>query len=153
MKYLKLFMYFILIFCFIEFILFTIVRQYKRKKNFKNAEEDSKKFNLPLMVVGDPDGGWFCRHFGRTYNCGDLCVDLKGCPNCKNSIQDNILNVLKDKDDNSYIIFESCVLEYVNDDEYQEIVKEMNRVGKKVYNVRISPSFLCLFKSFTKLLE
>ena len=90
MKYLKLCMYFILIFCFIEFILFTIIRQFKRKIYYKNAKEDSKELNLPLMVVGDPDGGWVCRNFGRIYNCGDVCVDIKGCPNCKNSIQDNI---------------------------------------------------------------
>ena len=58
------------------------------------------------MVVGNPDGGWF-EGILEEHIIVEMCVDLMGCPNCKNSIQDNILNVLKDKDDNSYIIFES----------------------------------------------
>ncbi|PCC74683.1 hypothetical protein NAEX_07780 [Nannocystis exedens] len=34
-----------------------------------------------LVVIGDPDAGMHTRLM-RAYGCGDLCIDMNGCPRC-----------------------------------------------------------------------
>ena len=79
----------------------------------------------------------------RAYDCGDVCTDLLGCSDCENSIKGDILEVLKKMDDNQYVIFESCVLEYLDEEKRLETEKEITRVsGGDRFNVRMKPYIL-----------
>jgi len=51
----------------------------------------------------------------RAYPCGDVCIDLTGCPACPISIPANIEETIPLIEDDSVVVFVSCVLEYVND--------------------------------------
>jgi len=100
------------------------------------------------MVIGDPNAGWMNRHYGAIYKCGDLCTDLNGCPQCEFEEKGDILDVLKTKKDDSYVIFESCVLEYIDKHKRKQVENEINRVGVKSYNVRIQPSLFMLVSDY-----
>ena len=55
----------------------------------------------------------------------------------------DILEVLKKMDDNQYVIFESCVLYYLDEEKRLETEKEITRVsGGDRFNVRMKPYIL-----------
>ena len=115
-----------------------IYRQNERCRIFKMAEKQSKKIKKPLLVVGDPYygiGSRFYNIFIDGYGCGDITVDLTGCPMCPNGIKSDIYSYLKKQDDNSMVIFISCVLEYV--DNIDDVIKEIYRVGGNKDNIFI----------------
>ena len=99
--------------------------------------------NKPLLVIGDPNNGFTSKILGLTYPCGDLCLDIVGCKGCKNQIEGDALQELKKMKDNSYIIFESCVLEYI---QYNKLVREeiLRVSGNKYFEVRIGLSLINL---------
>lgn len=129
----------------IETIL-TIYRHYRRIRDFKIAKKLSKKLNKPLLVIGSPDNGGFNSIFGRSYECGDLCIDLVGCKKCEHSIKGDALNVLKKIPSNSHVIYESCTLEYIHDYDISILIEEIKRVsGGNYVNTRVLFSFLMLY--------
>lgn len=90
-------------------------RFHERKEKFAQAQARALALKLPLVVVGDPDSGLHTRIL-RAYSCGDLCVDIHGCPAC--TPNDAIVDLTTEKipvPDGGAVIFESCVLEYVDD--------------------------------------
>lgn len=92
------------------------------------------------MVIGAPSNGWMNSLY-TVYGCGDVCIDLVGCSGCKQSIKGDLVDVLKTKNTNSYVIFESCVLESVDPQKKKTALKEMGRVGgENCFEVRISPT-------------
>jgi len=139
MNIIKYIFIFILIILILELIL-GLYRNYRRSSTYRKAVQYSKKVNKPLMVIGSPSSG-FMNSIYPVYGCGDLCVDLVGCNMCKNSVKDDATNVLQKKPDNSYVIFESCVLEVLDEDKKIKMLNEINRVsGGDFFEVRISPS-------------
>ena len=75
----------------------------------------------------------------------DLCIDLVGCKNCNNSIKGDALEILRELPDNSYVIYESCVLEAVGYN-VEPIIKEIKRVsGGDYYNVRVGISTMYFY--------
>ena len=77
------------------------------------------------------------------YGCGDICIDINGCKYCKKQFKNDLIEILRKFPDNKYVIFESCVLEYVKN--RKEALKEIKRVaGDNYYQVRIQPTFLPL---------
>ena len=38
-----------------------------------------------LVVIGDPDAGFHTR-FMRAYGCGDVCVEMNGCPSSPGTV-------------------------------------------------------------------
>lgn len=121
----------------------TIYRFYRRVDTFKRAKERKKETNKKLLVVGAPGNGFVNKNIYRAYDCGDVCTDLLGCPDCDNSIKGDILEVLKKMDDNQYVIFESCVLEYLDNEKRLETEKELKRVsGGDIFTVRMKPYIL-----------
>lgn len=52
-----------------------------RQRAFDAAARRAALLQRPLIVVGDPDAGAHTRII-RAYGCGDLCVDMNGCPLC-----------------------------------------------------------------------
>lgn len=121
----------------------TIYRFYNRVKTFKKAKDRKVETDKKLLVIGAPGNGFVNKYIYRAYDCGDVCTDLLGCPDCSNSIKGDILDVLKKIDDNQYVIFESCVLEYLDKEKRLETEKEIERVsGGDSYNVRMKPYIL-----------
>ncbi len=111
-------------------LLYEISISYKRKLNrrklFKLAKERAKLTNKKLLVIGDPYNGIASITTGADYDCGDLCADINGCPKCPNKIKIR-LEDLVDKDLSNYVIFISCVLEYVDD--IQKITNKLNKLN------------------------
>ena len=64
-----------------------ILRKIKRRVVFKRAQERAKLTGKKLIVIGDPYNGLASKTTGCDYGCGDLCLDLTGCPNCPKSIK------------------------------------------------------------------
>ena len=107
----------------------TFHRKYTRRVLFEEASKRAKETNKKLLVIGDPYNGIASISTGLDYNCGDLCIDLTGCPKCKNGIKGYLENVIKDINMNDYVVYISCVLEYVDD--IEEILKYLNRIDFK----------------------
>jgi len=131
------FVLFILILLAID-IYISILRNRKRIRVFKEATLQSKKINKPLLVIGSPNSGFWNKNIMTGYGCGDLCTDLIGCDNCPHSIKGDLLDVLTTLKTNEYVIFESCVLEFIDKKRINEIKKQIQRVsGGDYYQVRI----------------
>jgi len=104
-------------------------RKLNRRKLFKKAKKRANLTNKQLLVIGDPYNGVASISTGSDYNCGDLCIDLTGCPKCTNSIEAKLEDIISEIDLNEYVIYISCVLEYV--DELPKILSYLNKVNKK----------------------
>ena len=57
-------------------------RKLNRRRLFRMAKERSRETGLPLLVIGDPHNGVMSVSTGADYGCGDVCLDLTGCPKC-----------------------------------------------------------------------
>lgn len=130
--------FFILILSIIILAIFFIVyelgkmakRQHQRKEIFNMATERKKITRKPLLVVGSPTEGSSSKWLGTTYGCGDMCVDIVGCSSCKNQKKVSLEEFLPLQEDNSYVIYISCVLEYMDNlDNLDELEKELHRVS------------------------
>ena len=106
---------YIIIILIIYEILICIHRKIKRRVTFKKAQKRAKQTNKKLLVIGDPHNGIASKSTGCDYGCGDLCLDLTGCPNCPKSIKGRLEDVIEDINLNEYVVYISCVLEYVDD--------------------------------------
>ncbi|MGB1014101.1 MAG: hypothetical protein ACPG4T_08215 [Nannocystaceae bacterium] len=91
----------------------SAARNERRRATFEAAVKRSVATGRKLVVVGDPRAGLHTR-FLPAYDCGELCVDLAGCPLCPESVAADITQPL-DLPDDSAVVFVSCVLEYVSD--------------------------------------
>ncbi|MBL9102476.1 MAG: hypothetical protein JNL82_16060 [Myxococcales bacterium] len=86
-----------------------------RRRVFDAAARRASLLQRPLVVVGDPDAGAHTR-IVRAYGCGDLCVDMNGCPMCQvTRAADITKGPVADLADDSAVVYVSCVLEYVSD--------------------------------------
>jgi hypothetical protein len=86
-----------------------------RRRGFEAAARRASALGRPLVVVGDPDAGAHTR-LVRAYECGDLCIDLRGCPRCQvMQAADITTGPVPGIADDSAVVFVSCVLEYVAD--------------------------------------
>lgn len=93
----------------------ALVRFEERKCLFRAAAARAAAVGRKLVVVGNPDGGFHTR-FMRAYGCGDVCVDLAGCPACPVALVADITKgPLPGIADDSVVVFVSCVFEYVED--------------------------------------
>jgi hypothetical protein len=84
-------------------------------------------------VVGDPDAGAHTRII-RAYGCGDLCVDINGCPLCPVTRTADITEgPVAGLANDSAVVFVSCVLEYVSDPE--AALYELQRIAGSPANL------------------
>ncbi len=115
-------------------------RYLKRKRIYDIAKKASLDLKKPLLVIGDPDNGSANHVFGRCYECGDLCLDITGCPKCERSIQSSVEDFLPKLESNSHVIFISCVLEYVDSEKLNFVISEIKRVsGNDFYLISVEP--------------
>lgn len=107
-------------------------RRSLRSKTFELAAREAKRLGRPLVVIGAPDGG-----VTAGYGCGDVTVDLVRSQTCPNPLVADITKPLPFQDD-SVVIFVSCVLEYVDDAD--AALRELCRAsGGHLYVVRVEP--------------
>lgn len=120
----------------------ALKRHEDRKSMFARAQERARATGKPLMVIGDPFNGTWSRWVGQSYGCGDVCVDLTGCPDCSKEttrVAGDISEVILSVPDNSFVVFVSCVLEYVDAD-LDDLHLELQRVsGGDLFIVTVSP--------------
>ena len=139
------FIYFFFYFLFILFETIQLIRRnYNRKNGYKKALFMSKQTKKPLLVIGSPETGGYNSIFGNNYGCGSICIDIVGCGKCKNQEQVDALEYLKKKPTNYYVIYESCVLEAIDDEsKNKKIIDEIKRVsGGDYVNVRVGTSII-----------
>lgn len=125
-------------------ILFSIFRNYRRSYYYNKSSKLAKDKGKKLLVIGDPSSGFWNKNIKQAYGCGDVCLDLLGCK-CPIQIKGDILKELKKLPTNSHVIYESCVLEYIDEKYITEINNEVERVsGGDYYGVRIFPNIFPL---------
>ncbi|MBU1221721.1 hypothetical protein KKF34_13250 [Myxococcota bacterium] len=98
---------------------------------FEKAREKARSENKKLVVIGNPTGGWVNR-IVPIYGCGDICIDIAGCSPCPESTiiyKMDAIEALKKIPDNSAVVFESEVFEYVGD--MQNAIHELDRITGK----------------------
>ncbi len=122
-----------------------LLRKYRRRSTFKAAQNRAKETGKKLLVIGDPYNGIASKTTGIDYSCGDVCVDLTGCPMCPESIKGRLEDTIGNINLNDYVIYISCVLEYTDD--LPKIMEYLNKVNKKdLYVVNVEwYSFMAWF--------
>jgi len=130
-----------------EFAL-AIKRKYTRRQVFEQATNRAKETGKKLLVIGDPNNGFFNTLTGPDYDYGDECIDLTGCPNAFSS---NVIvhkgaveNILPTLDLQEFVIFQSCVFEYI---EQYDIVRNLleNIAPEDLFFVNVEPWSLAAY--------
>lgn len=94
---------------------FAMQRWQRRRTAFAAAARRALDLGRPLVVVGDPHAGAHTSLM-PAYGCGDLCIDLRGCPRCESyRAADITRGPIAGIADDSAVVFVSCVFEYVDD--------------------------------------
>lgn len=111
----------------------ALIRFRERTAAFRLAAERASALGRRLVVIGDPDAGMHTRLM-RAYGCGDVCVDMNGCPSCPVTVVADITKgPIPDIADDSAVVFLSCVLEYVSD--LNAALREVARIAGSPENV------------------
>jgi len=105
-----------------------VLRKINRRKLFKKAVRRAEKTGKQLLVVGDPYNGIASITTGRDYGCGDLCIDITGCPKCDCSLKIKLEDFVDTYKLDKYVIYISCVLEYVDD--IDKILLYLNNINE-----------------------
>ena len=113
-----------------------------RERLFDLARKRAALLGRPLVVIGDPDTGMHTR-LARAYDCGELCVDLTGCPSCPFGARVDLNRERIPARDGSAVVFISCTLELVED--LPQAWREILRVAgdrRNVFVAHIQPRCL-----------
>jgi hypothetical protein len=114
-----------------------IRRKYFRRVRYAQARDQAKQTGRKLLVVGDPKHGLASIVTGADYEHGDVCADLTGCPRAGPNVLvlkgDAAKTLAQLKDDNNYVVFMSCTLEYVDDPE--TLTRHLLRLAGSARNI------------------
>lgn len=111
----------------------------RKTELYNMAKKRAILTNKPLMIIGDPMNGSFLNRtynypvYGTPYGYGDVCIDLSGCPENPGpgtSIKSKLEDVIGNFNSDSYVIFISQTLEYIDPDSLKYTLKELIRVSK-----------------------
>lgn len=107
---------------------------------YQLAKARAAKTGKPLAVVGSPGLGQSGAR-GNAYSCGDLCVDIRGCPVCGAKPCD-----LTDQGGipvrpGGAVVFVSYVLEYVDDCDaaWREVVRACGNPKTDAFVAYVQP--------------
>jgi hypothetical protein len=127
-----------------ELFVALVLRRQQRRDVFNAAVAAVNRTQKSLIVVGSPDRNLINTLVGRDYDCGDLCIDERGCPKCAVQAVGDLLTVLPMLPSNSAVIFVADRLEYV--DNMPAVLAELQRVsGGDLFIVRVEPWTLTAF--------
>lgn len=123
-------------------------RKYTRRSTFKKALERSKITNKKLLVIGDPNNGFFNKLTGPDYTFGDVCIDLTGCPSANKELvvvhKGAVEDILPSLNLRDYVIFQSCVFEYV--ERYDIVKRHLENVNSDdLFMVHVEPWSLAAY--------
>lgn len=82
-----------------------VLHRQRRRDGFNAALNAKAELDRPLVVLGDPQGGWLGRILGPDFDCADLCIDARGCANCPNVVVASPEEGLQQLGDSSHIVF------------------------------------------------
>lgn len=120
-----------------EAYLVMVHRRQVRRDTFNLALQRAHQLGRPLYVLGDPRGRTLSRVLGPDYDCGDLCIDKRGCSACSTQIVGRPEDVLPTLDPNSAVIY-ATGLEYVDD--LPAVFGEMSRIsGSNIFVASVEP--------------
>lgn len=91
-----------------------IARNSRCRLLYRLAKARAVETGKKLAVVGSPGLGQSGAR-GNAYSCGDLCVDIRGCPVCGAKMCDLTKRGGIPIEDGGAVVFVSYVLEYVGD--------------------------------------
>lgn len=127
-----------------ELFVALVIRRQQRRDVYNAAVARANATQKSLVVVGSPDGSLTHTLVGRDYDCGELCIDERGCPKCSVQAVAALSQVLPTLPDNSAVIFVSDKLEYVDD--MPSVLRELQRVsGGDLFVSRVAPWTLTAF--------
>lgn len=108
-----------------------------RRQLYKLAYDRSITLGRPLIVIGDPHNGLGALLHGPAYGSGSFTIDISGCSKniCADVIERDIIVSLRAFEDNSCVIFVSCVLEYIKDADIETAISEIQRVAGSSNNI------------------
>ena len=114
-------------------------RNYYRKYTYRTAAKRAVALNKPLIVIGDAHNGIGAKFHGPAYGSGSYVIDISGCSQniCRDVIERDIVVSLNAFEDNSCVVFVSCVLEYIPDCDIKSAIAEINRVAGSDDNIFI----------------
>jgi hypothetical protein len=110
-------------------------KKYSHERIYNEAEKSSRILGRPLMILGDP------YKIMRKSICGNICIDMDGCPKCQVSVKGRMEDILPTMKADSHVIFVSCVLEYVDD--IDKVWKELIRIAGTINNIYVIPTGFC----------
>lgn len=108
----------------------------ERKRVFTQAKARAAALRRPLLVIGDPDTGAHTMWL-RAYDCGDVCLDMTGCPKCAKGLAVTLGEQPIPLPANSHVVYISCVMELV--DRLNPAWQEVLRVAGGEANVFMTP--------------
>jgi hypothetical protein len=133
----------LLVLCGAEAALAFGPRRLHRQRVYRAAHRRSQETGKPLIVVGAPRAG-FVTWLLPTYGCGDLCIDLFGCPTCPEQVKADLAHALRLYPSDSAVVCVVCTLEYVEG--IEEAKAQLNRVaGRDLFVARVEPWSLTAF--------
>lgn len=107
------------------FVFHSFIKSQKQKELYSKALNFAKNNNKKLLVIGNPGESNTNYFFGK-YGCGDICIDITGCDCDSSSVKifkNKLENELQNFADNSVVIFESEVLEYIDKDKIDKVIR------------------------------
>lgn len=114
-------------------------RRRKRREVFQAAADRAIALGRKLIVIGDPTGG--VTH--GDYGCGDLTLDLTGCPDCPNGKIHDLGQDVIPADNDSAVVYDSCTLSYVENFEYAwSEIKRVAGSPENIFLVEVEPTAL-----------
>lgn len=127
-------------------VVMALKRKFTRRQTFKAARDRAAATKKKLLVIGDPDNGFFNSITGKDYEYGDVCIDLTGCPNAPKDavVYKDVVQALPEVNLDEYVIFESCVFEYIDD--MEKVKKTLQRVApENLFCVQVEPYSLAAY--------
>jgi hypothetical protein len=134
-----------------ELYLAMVNRRQKRRDAFNAALQRNVETSKPLLVIGDPDGRLLSRILGRDSDCGDMCLDLRGCSKCQSGEPGDPFERIKQLGTNASVVFvDTGQLERVPD--MPAALSELQRIsGGDLFIAHIEPwSLLSLLPPYKR---
>lgn len=122
-------------------------RREHRRAVYEQAVKFAEARGLPLIVLGDPDGGVLNHLLGRQWQCEGrvrvICIDPKGCGICADQIQGWPTLELAKMADKSAVIYDPGA--FAQAENGADLAAEMSRVGVAVFMADAEPTSLTAF--------
>lgn len=122
-------------------------RRERRRSVYESAVTAAQQANLPLIVLGDPEGSVLNRLLGRQWQCEGrvkvICIDPAGCGLCANQIQGWPELELAKLASKSAIIYDPGA--FAMADNGALLAAQMARVGVRTFMADVEPTSLAAF--------